>query len=589
MDMTLDNSTGRSPVVVGAMERRRVFVLRLSDFRTGRPSPLLDIVRVIAPWAGFAQPEILLRPGSWQPSGPRRFALTVTVTDPDEFGSTRWSLRAEEAGARSIIDVEILEDPRLPSTPVTLTVVTAHPFWGENRWPECHEASRLVHLILESARIDCLDGPIPVEASPTRLTLDGVEWFRAEVLGAPARRLPVVGIALGDCSETNPIVGRLGASLVGLAHPWVIPRESAAALNHLLDANETLPRGGVSVWWPLETLSGTRRPAPWPTTQIIRPMLALTDLIAAAQAPGDSAPPHRTTPALSRPRLTSASRETPSGFAVAPAARTAHEEFFAPRGGAQVWAIDTDGPSGRRLFHLARDYWTPEIVGDCYRGRFRCPVEGCPCPEFQTARGGKGTMVRAHFAHRYSPEIDHDGDPSWLRYGQEAIVAWLSRAPGIRAETDIRLLPNHRADVHAPWGDGVFAFLLICEELSPTEWLRRHREYRERGVVAEWLFRPGALHARRDLRPGVLRLTATQRAMVRKGVAVRWLNVADQALATARVDAPGVSAGAGGSWLVPDDFIEIEHLDRFALGPDGLVGRADVVDSAARRMRLERT
>jgi hypothetical protein len=261
-------------------------------------------------------------------------------------------------------------------------------------------------------------------------------------------------------------------------------------------------------------------------------------------------------------------------------AMTVTASFFAAAGGPQVWAMDKEAGDGiRRLVRLLPDTQGLVVAGmslDCIRrGRYLCPVPGCPCPEFDTVVGGAGSEVRAHFRHRYDPGRDHYGRGAWLGLAREAVRAWAEGlAPGIRCQTDQRLMPNHVADVvirGLPGGRAVVV-LLISEEITPRELRRRHVEYLGRDMTPVWLFSPSPTHAirppRRDTRG--IDLTRAQIAAAVGGVPVRWLNPWSLEVATAR---PASRLRKGITELVPfvaDANIGVDALTACSLGPDGL-------------------
>lgn len=203
-----------------------------------------------------------------------------------------------------------------------------------------------------------------------------------------------------------------------------------------------------------------------------------------------------------------------------------------------MWAIDQRAAgAGSQLVRLQADLPIRDVVQfsrDCAAGRFRCPLPDCPCPEFETVVGGEGSLVRAHFRHRYDPGRDHYGRAAWLGLSRESLRHWAEGlGAGFRCEADQRLMPNHVADLVVRGLACPVVFLLISEEITARELRRRHREYLAAKMAPVWLFAAGALHVVRSA-TGAIRLTRPQLDAAIGGVPIRWFNPWRSEVATAR-------------------------------------------------------
>jgi hypothetical protein len=245
----------------------------------------------------------------------------------------------------------------------------------------------------------------------------------------------------------------------------------------------------------------------------------------------------------------------------------ARSDFFARRDSPQVWALDRS--NGSRPFFLERGAADdPSVWAATYAGQLQCPLPGCPCPAFHTVRGGQR---RDHFVHRYAPDVDHYGPEAWLAVSRALLAAWArDHLPEARVSEDERVHTNHVADLVIRSSTGAWAILLITEALTPTEALRRHREYHERGIIPIWLYSARSTTTITRAPDVLHEATTAQLKLGALGVPPRWFNPHTAEIATLRM----LPLRDWDSHWFRAREVDIESLHGFGLDASGLARRA---------------
>ena len=158
-----------------------------------------------------------------------------------------------------------------------------------------------------------------------------------------------------------------------------------------------------------------------------------------------------------------------------------HPEFA---GVVQVFARDTRLPPESPLVYLNRGE-APILRPEARSGALVCPIEGCPSPSL-TTRGGSR---RDHFAHLRG---GHARETLAHHTAKHLIARWLRPLLPAGASCVVdhdEVETGQRPDVLVTFDSGMqIAYEVQFAGLTPSEWLRRHRGYRDNGVRDVWLF-----------------------------------------------------------------------------------------------------
>lgn len=128
----------------------------------------------------------------------------------------------------------------------------------------------------------------------------------------------------------------------------------------------------------------------------------------------------------------------------------------------------------------------------CYAGIGAPPATRVPV----VVKGRIGGERRPHFAHppgRGPAGGQHEPESVWHLMSKMRLAAWAQIQPGVVDVGTEVWLPNRarRADVRVVFDDGSQVGLEAQGyRMSDADWIRRHRDYEQDGVVDVWLWHP---------------------------------------------------------------------------------------------------
>lgn len=165
---------------------------------------------------------------------------------------------------------------------------------------------------------------------------------------------------------------------------------------------------------------------------------------------------------------------------------TAHQRFFDELSGGdrrQLWARDTRLPPDADLVYLD--------VGEAPRYRreglvpnhMLCPMPGCPCPRFKTARGGS---KRDGFVHEFDPELDHHGPVAACIHAASLILQWARQAGRLATREEAPAAHAVGVTASSEGGDAVH-LVFVAEQLAAPEIDGVVARARNAGAIICWL------------------------------------------------------------------------------------------------------
>jgi len=143
------------------------------------------------------------------------------------------------------------------------------------------------------------------------------------------------------------------------------------------------------------------------------------------------------------------------------------------------------GPEGQPI--VAKDNSLGKLKDLSRRNQLVCPN----CRGIVHVRGGSEKRIQVHFAHQKG-ECSWSTETETIRHLQGKIVLseWLQKQfPNTRIMLEKRLPePNRIADIFVTFEDGrQWAIEFQCASLEIEEWHRRHKAYREAGILDMWI------------------------------------------------------------------------------------------------------
>jgi transcription elongation GreA/GreB family factor len=167
--------------------------------------------------------------------------------------------------------------------------------------------------------------------------------------------------------------------------------------------------------------------------------------------------------------------------------QTGHQRFFQDFSGGdrrQLYAHDPFADSDSKLIFIDEGQADEFRREGLVPARLECPMPGCPCPVFKTARGGS---KRDHFVHEFDPEIDHHGPEAATIYAREIIAEWL-RLQASQVEIRSHSIGATAAAVQGVLGPGDSVTCLFLAD-EPEEGLAGLAErFEEIGGGIVWFF-----------------------------------------------------------------------------------------------------
>lgn len=162
-----------------------------------------------------------------------------------------------------------------------------------------------------------------------------------------------------------------------------------------------------------------------------------------------------------------------------------HRDYFAfiNRGDTrQVYAVDLDRDSPTSFF-LREGGATEALRADTRRGRFKCPMPGCPEPIFRQVAAG---MRRDHFRHKPGSGADHrDVPPAFL---VKRLVAEMLLAERRAAQVDIPVTESITADVLVDVGVESGLAIFVLDSLVSVDDLASQKDAADAcGWLSTWV------------------------------------------------------------------------------------------------------
>ncbi len=231
--------------------------LHARDHQSSAPASIADVATAVGAWALLAQPESAVGAGVWTGVGESGSAtFTVETVDLGADDAWGWFATFEQPDSKDptvtwVVEINALEDPAQADTEIGV-VLSRRSSDRRVRLirTDRPEPPRVIRDLLNAARIECVDGDIPLWVESRTLTREVIPHLKRMLL-SPERRLPVVGISLppdGDAPMVDP--DGVAQSLAGMAHVWVVPADLTWALSHVLPERLGVFNGAVRIWWP---------------------------------------------------------------------------------------------------------------------------------------------------------------------------------------------------------------------------------------------------------------------------------------------------------------------------------------------------
>jgi len=165
---------------------------------------------------------------------------------------------------------------------------------------------------------------------------------------------------------------------------------------------------------------------------------------------------------------------------------------------ADLLVIGLDLVTGQEVHACSRPVWEWRCKGhngdrtlvclDCFYGS---DIDGAPRLVALVPKGRRGGVRRAHFAHPpgMGPACGHGRETIWHAKGKQRLCRWAKAHGGtakVEAYTPDR---RRRSDVAVTLADGhKVAIEVQLGEVTDAEWLARHHDYVQAGIVDVWLW-----------------------------------------------------------------------------------------------------
>ncbi|NOK07810.1 hypothetical protein HNS30_01940 [Corallococcus exercitus] len=165
------------------------------------------------------------------------------------------------------------------------------------------------------------------------------------------------------------------------------------------------------------------------------------------------------------------------------------------------------------------------LRSDCREGHLWCPYPGCGI-RFITTRSGK----RRHcFVHEPGVrESVHHAESYFHILGKDLVFQWArQRYPSAQVQQEAKVENGQKADVLVTLEGRRFALEIQYAALAPEEARRRHKGYRDLGIIDVWLLghRPphlvNARHPSEEL--PLVEMGQTQRHLIELGAQCFWI------------------------------------------------------------------
>ncbi|MCY1030341.1 competence protein CoiA family protein [Corallococcus sp. BB11-1] len=167
------------------------------------------------------------------------------------------------------------------------------------------------------------------------------------------------------------------------------------------------------------------------------------------------------------------------------------------------------------------------LRSDSREGHLWCPFPGCGV-RFVTTRSGKRRHCFVHESGARESVDVHHPETYFHLLGKDLVFQWArQRYPSAQVQQEVKVENGQQPDVLVTLGGRRFAFEIQYSALAPEEPQRRHKGYRDLGIIDVWLLghRPphlvNARHHSEEL--PLVEMGQAQRRLIELGAQCFWI------------------------------------------------------------------